>query len=76
MTGKGNKERMLFLNDACRAALKEYLKVRPVDGVPQKEKNALFSAASINRISPENRAAYCVFQSGKMRARQPGVFRT
>ena len=53
VTGKGNKERMLFLNDACRAALKEYLKVRPVDGVPQKEKNALFLSRLNHRISPK-----------------------
>lgn len=38
--GKGNKERILKLNPACISALKEYLKVRPVNGL--KDKNALF----------------------------------
>lgn len=38
--GKGNKERILYLNQACIGALKEYLKVRPVDGI--QDKNALF----------------------------------
>ncbi len=38
--GKGNKERMLTLNPACVNALKEYLKVRPVNGIT--DKNALF----------------------------------
>lgn len=38
--GKGNKERILKLNPACVNALNEYLKVRPVNGI--KDKNALF----------------------------------
>ena len=38
--GKGNKERALNLNPACVSALKEYLKVRPVNGI--RDKNALF----------------------------------
>ena len=38
--GKGNKERVLTLNKACVSALKEYLKVRPVNGI--RDKNALF----------------------------------
>ena len=38
--GKGNKERILYLNKACVDALNEYLKVRPVDGI--RDKNALF----------------------------------
>lgn len=40
VTGKGNKERILYLNDACIQALQRYLAVRPVDGVI--DKNALF----------------------------------
>lgn len=49
--GKGNKERMLYLNDACLEALEHYLKVRPVDGV--KDKNALFISRKNNRITPK-----------------------
>lgn len=33
--GKGNKERLLYLNEACQDAIRQYLKVRPVDGVPR-----------------------------------------
>lgn len=39
VTGKGNKQRIVYLNDACVDAIKNYLKVRPND---TKEKNALF----------------------------------
>lgn len=51
VTGKGDKERILYLNQACRDALAEYLKVRPVDGV--KDKNALFLSNRMQRISPK-----------------------
>ena len=47
--GKGNKERVLYLNEACRAAIEQYLKVRPVDGV--KDKRALFLSRLKQRIS-------------------------
>lgn len=49
--GKGNKERIVFLNEACIAAIDEYLKVRPVDKV--KDKEALFLSGRLNRISPK-----------------------
>lgn len=49
--GKGNKERQLYLNDACWGAIQAYLKVRPVDGVPQKDKNALFLSHLKRRIT-------------------------
>lgn len=49
--GKGNKERVIYLNDACINAINEYKKVRPVDGV--KDKNALFISRNNNRISPK-----------------------
>ena len=47
--GKGNKERTLYLNDACVNALKDYLRVRPVEGI--KDKNALFISRKRGRIS-------------------------
>lgn len=47
--GKGNKERMLYLNDACWDAIHQYLKVRPVDGV--KDKDALFLSRLKSRIT-------------------------
>lgn len=49
VTGKGNKERTVYLNDACAAALHSYLEVRPVNGV--KDKKALFISRQMNRIS-------------------------
>ena len=49
--GKGNKERILFLNDACMQAIEQYLKVRPVDGV--QDKNALFLSRLKKRISTQ-----------------------
>ncbi|HYE09958.1 MAG TPA: tyrosine recombinase XerC [Patescibacteria group bacterium] len=47
--GKGNKERTVYLNNACLNAINEYQKVRPVDGV--KDKNALFLSERKQRIS-------------------------
>ncbi len=49
--GKGNKERIVYLNDACITAIRDYLKVRPVDGVPAQYKNALFLSRLKRRIS-------------------------
>ncbi len=51
VVGKGNKERIVYLNDACTAAINEYLKVRPVDGVPNEHKKALFLSRLKKRIS-------------------------
>ena len=52
--GKGNKERVIYLNEACRTSLSEYLKVRPNEGVTADHKNALFISRNKRRIS--NRA--------------------
>lgn len=51
VTGKGNKERLLYLNKACVKAINNYMKVRPVDGVV--DKNALFLSGRLKRISPK-----------------------
>ena len=51
VTGKGNKERIIYLNDACISALRDYKKVRPVNGV--KDRDALFLSRQNNRISPK-----------------------
>lgn len=42
IVGKGNKERMVYLNEACRDAIDRYLAVRPHDGLRPEDKNALF----------------------------------
>lgn len=51
ITGKGNKERTIYLNDACMDAINAYMKVRPTDGV--KDKEALFLSKRKQRISPK-----------------------
>ena len=49
--GKGSKERMVYLNNACKEAIIEYLPIRNSD-VQIKDKNALFiSTRQHNRIS-------------------------
>lgn len=50
ITGKGNKERTVYLNNACLQAIADYMKVRPVDGVKD---HALFLSARNQRISPK-----------------------
>ena len=51
LLGKGNKERIVYLNDACRAAIASYLAVRPNEGVNANDKNALFISRNRRRIS-------------------------
>lgn len=46
--GKGRKERIVYLNDACIDALETYLDIRNSKDVPT---NALFLSARLNRIS-------------------------
>lgn len=50
VTGKGNKERTIYLNQACIDAITSYMKVRPHDNVKDK---ALFLSARNQRISPK-----------------------
>lgn len=47
--GKGNKERMIFLNDACRQALDDWIEVRGTYGII--DKNALFITRKHTRIT-------------------------
>lgn len=49
--GKGNKERMVYLNDACLSSIAAYIKVRPKDDVV--DRNALFLSNRGTRISPK-----------------------
>lgn len=53
IVGKGNKERMVYLNEACSAAIKDYMRVRPVDNVKAQFKNYLFISRIGNKISPK-----------------------
>lgn len=50
--GKGNKERTIYLNNACLSAIKSYMAVRPVDGV--KDRDALFISNQKRRISKQS----------------------
>ena len=47
--GKGNKERTIYLNQACLDALENYLKVR--EKLTIKDRNALFISRNGNRLS-------------------------
>ena len=49
--GKGNKERIVYLNDACRDALSKYLVIRKSDKYKKINTNALFISKQYNRIS-------------------------
>lgn len=52
VTGKGNKERLVYLNNACVDALNEWRKVRPNDGL--KDRDALFVSSHHKRLSRES----------------------
>lgn len=49
VTGKGNKQRTVYLNDMCIDAVNSYMKIRR--GIPCKDANALFVSRNNNRIS-------------------------
>ncbi len=52
ITGKGNKERVIYLNSACLSAIEAYMAVRPADGV--KDRDALFLSNRKIRISRQS----------------------
>ena len=51
VVGKGSKERVVYLNDACRAAIAAYLPVRMNTPAKRQGENALFLSGQGNRIS-------------------------
>ena len=51
IVGKGNKERIVYLNDACLDAINRYIAVRPKEALI--DKNALFISKQRKRISPK-----------------------
>lgn len=51
VTGKGNKQRIVYLNEACVDALKNYLKVRPNEN---KDKYALFLSRLKKRMGNQS----------------------
>jgi site-specific recombinase XerD len=51
ITGKGDKERIIYVNDACKTAIDRYLNIRL--NYKAKDKNAMFISRNNNRISPK-----------------------
>lgn len=49
--GKGNKERIVFINDLCVDTIKKYLEVRPNEGLIGDDRNALFISNKSTRIT-------------------------
>lgn len=49
--GKGNKERILYLSEACLEALEDYLVVRDGEAARDEDKNALFLSRNHRRIT-------------------------
>ena len=67
--GKGNKERTIYLNEACIRAMQDYLSVRPKDGVKVDSKGsnkALFLSKRKERIS--NRMVQYIVERELMKA--------
>lgn len=52
VTGKGNKERIVYLNEACISALNDWRRVRPNDGLM--DRDALFISSQHKRLSRES----------------------
>ncbi len=50
--GKGNKERTIYLNSACVNAIEDYMRVRPADGLH--DRDALFISKQKKRISRQS----------------------
>jgi site-specific recombinase XerD len=49
--GKGSKERTVYLNGACTAALRRYLRTRPQEGLRHEDRDAVFISRNKRRIS-------------------------
>ena len=66
VTGKGNKERVIYLNKSCMTALGNYLAIRPKTKIRQGSENALFLSERRERIS--NRTVQYVVKQELLRA--------
>jgi len=49
--GKGSKERTVYLNGACTAALRRYLPMRPQEGLKADDRDAVFISRNKRRIN-------------------------
>lgn len=66
LLGKGNKERLIYLNEACNSALRAYLAVREEPAV-EKDKEFLFLSKNRRPLSPrrvEQIVERCLKQAG------------
>lgn len=52
ITGKGNKERIVYLNDACIAAIQRYLGARNSREYTKMDRDALFLSRTGSRLTP------------------------
>ncbi len=59
VNGKGSKDRMVYLNKACRYTIDNYLRVRPADGVI--DKDALFISRQKKRLS--TKMVWCIVKN-------------
>ena len=64
VTGKGSKERIIYFNDACRAALRAYLPKRAAmaDRIHPDDKTALFLSTRRNRRISQKTVQYIVYK--------------
>ena len=53
VTGKGNKQRVVYINSATRDSIDAYLPHRSIEGVKGDDRNALFISRNKRRISPK-----------------------
>jgi len=49
--GKGSKERTVYLNPACTAALRRYLPTRPQEGLKAEDRDAVFISRNKRRLN-------------------------
>lgn len=66
VVGKGNKERTIYLNNACMDAINKYLVSRPKEGIKYNSKNALFLSERRERIS--NRTVQAIVKKELLKA--------
>ena len=52
ITGKGNKERQVYLNNACKKAIARYFHARNARTYKNKDRNALFLSRTGSRLTP------------------------
>ena len=64
--GKGNKERTIYLNNACVSAINNYILARPKEGIKYDSKDALFLSERRERIS--NRTVQSIVRKELLKA--------